>query len=230
MQNLMILFIFSFIVALTGAMSPGPLFTYTIIKTIQTHKHSYLMGAWIIVGHALLEFTLIAVLLLGLAPILSNPTVLKGIGVVGCGLLLFFGITLLRDLKQNKIPTEFLAKKDNSIPKEPTGEKSRGIDNPIVGGIVVSMSNPYWWFWWAAIGFTFMVQFNVSFSNISGLISFFLGHEMGDLSWYVLVSILVSLGKKAFNKKVYYGILAACGIFMIGFGLYLGISPFISGF
>jgi hypothetical protein len=34
---------------------------------------------------------------------------------------------------------------------------NKGLDNPIIGGIVVSMSNPYLWVWWATIGFAFMV-------------------------------------------------------------------------
>ncbi len=35
-------FSFSFLVALTGAMSPGPLLTYTIIKSVSAQKRGYL--------------------------------------------------------------------------------------------------------------------------------------------------------------------------------------------
>jgi hypothetical protein len=45
---LWVIFSFSFLVALTGAMSPGPLLTYTIIKAAKTSKRGYLMGLWII--------------------------------------------------------------------------------------------------------------------------------------------------------------------------------------
>jgi hypothetical protein len=104
---------------------------------------------------------------------------------------------------------------------------NKGLDNPIIGGIVVSMSNPYLWVWWATIGFAFMIQFNVSFKEWSRLLAFFVGHEAGDLAWYLFVSILSFFGLRYFNKKVYCGILVCCGIFMILFGLYMGISPFL---
>jgi threonine/homoserine/homoserine lactone efflux protein len=51
-SNLFMIFSFSFLVALTGAMAPGPLLTYTIIKSAKTAKRGYLMGIWIIAGHA----------------------------------------------------------------------------------------------------------------------------------------------------------------------------------
>lgn len=220
-----LIFSLAFMVALTGAMSPGPLFTYTIMKSIKTPRRGFLMGLWIVIGHAMLEFTLICILLLGFAALLQQSITLKIIGVLGCGLLLYFGITIILDVKNNKISTEFL-NKDSEISTKPP---SKGLENPILGGIIVSMSNPYWWLWWAAIGFAFMLKYNITFSNISGLVAFFLGHEMGDLVWYFFISVLVSLGKKAINKKIYYTILIICGLFMIGFGLYLGISPFITG-
>ncbi|HEB11622.1 MAG TPA: lysine transporter LysE, partial [Spirochaetales bacterium] len=34
--NLWLIFSFSFVVALSGALVPGPLLTYTILKTMQT--------------------------------------------------------------------------------------------------------------------------------------------------------------------------------------------------
>ncbi len=41
----------------------------------------------------------------------------------------------------------------------------------------------------------------------------------------VISEINVILQEK--DKKIYYGVLACCGVFMILFGIYLGISPFI---
>jgi threonine/homoserine/homoserine lactone efflux protein len=218
-----LIFSLAFMVALTGAMSPGPLFTYTIMKSIKTPRRGFLMGLWIVIGHAILEFALICILLLGFAALLQQSIILKIIGVLGCGLLLYFGISIILDVKNNKISTEFLTKESEISTKPP----SKGLENPIIGGVIVSMSNPYWWLWWAAIGFAFMLKYNITFTNIPGLVAFFLGHEMGDLVWYFFVSVLVSLGKRAINKKIYYAILILCGLFMIGFGLYLGISPFI---
>jgi len=71
--------------------------------------------------------------------------------------------------------------------------------------------------------------FDISFRQWPNLIAFFLGHEAGDLIWYIIVSTLAFLGLRHLNKKVYYGILIICGIFMILFGIYMGISPFFKG-
>lgn len=54
-----VIFSFSFLVALTGAMSPGPLLTYTIIESAKRERRGCLMGLWIITGHALQEMGII---------------------------------------------------------------------------------------------------------------------------------------------------------------------------
>jgi threonine/homoserine/homoserine lactone efflux protein len=221
-----LIFSFSFLVALTGAMSPGPLLTYTIIKSAKTSKHGYLMGLWIIMGHAILEMGIIVLLLFGFSFVLKNITVVRIIGVSGGLILMFFGGSIIRDIFNGNIPTDFLNSQD-SPNKDPGPLENKGLENPIIGGIMVSMSNPYWWVWWATIGFAFMIQFNISFRKWPKLLAFFLGHEAGDLIWYLLVSTLAFFGLRHMNRKAYYGILMFCAIFMILFGIYLGISPFL---
>jgi len=227
-STLGMIFSFSFLVALTGAMSPGPLLTYTIIKSVQAKKRGYLMGLWIIIGHALLEMVIIIFLLLGFSFVLQNIIVVRSIGVIGGLILIGFGASIIRDVYRGSVSTSFLDPAQSSEEK-PTIPKQKGIGNPVIGGIVVSMTNPYWWVWWATIGFAFILQFDISFRQWPKLIAFFLGHEAGDLIWYLLVSTLAFLGLRHLNKKVYYGILVICGIFMILFGIYMGISPFFKG-
>jgi threonine/homoserine/homoserine lactone efflux protein len=219
------IFSFSFLVALTGAMSPGPLLTYTIIKSIKSDKRGYLTGLWVIVGHAILEMGIIFILLLGFSFALKNTYVVKTIGVLGGLILVYFGFSIIRSIYLKNIGTSFL---ENSK-SENTNEQSfqnRGLENPVIGGILVSMSNPYWWVWWATIGFAFMVQFKISFKQWPELLAFFLGHEAGDLVWYLLISFLAFFGLRHLNRKIYYGVLFLCGAFMIFFGLYLGLAPF----
>ena len=72
-----------------------------------------------------------------------------------------------------------------------------------------------------------MIQFDISFKQWPKLLAFFIGHEAGDLAWYLFVSILSFFGPRYLNKKIYYGILVCCGIFMILFGIYMGVSPFL---
>jgi threonine/homoserine/homoserine lactone efflux protein len=220
-----VIFSFSFLVALTGAMSPGPLLTYTIIKSIKTSKRGYLMGLWVIVGHAMLEMAIIVFLLFGFSFVLENVIVVRTIGVVGGVILVYFGLSIVRSVYLGNISTSFLDSPDGEN-QETDPFTKRGLENPVIGGIMVSMSNPYWWVWWATIGFAFMVQFNISFKQWPELLAFFLGHEAGDLIWYLIVSFLTFFGLRHLNRKVYYGVLLCCGAFMILFGIYLGTSPF----
>lgn len=225
-SDLWLIFSFSFLVALTGAMSPGPLLTYTIIQSAKTSRYGYLMGLWIIIGHAAIEMAIIIFLLFGFSFMLKNTAVVRIIGISGGLILLLFGASIIRDIFNGNISTPFLNPQNESH-KNPELFKNKGLENPIVGGAMVSMSNPYWWVWWATIGFAFMVQFNISFSSWPRILSFFLGHEAGDLMWYLLVSILAFFGLRRMNRKVYYAILMLCAIFMILLGIYLGISPFL---
>ena len=221
-----LIFSFSFLVALTGAMSPGPLLTYTIIKSAKTKRRGYLMGLWIIIGHAILEMGIILLLLLGFSFVLKNIAVVRIIGVSGGLILILFGASIIRDIFNGNISTNFLNSR-NEPNKDPGMTENKGIENPVIGGIMVSMSNPYWWIWWATIGFAFMIQFNISFKKWPKLLAFFLGHEAGDLIWYLLVSALAFFGLRHMNRKAYYGILMCCALFMVLFGIYLGISPFL---
>jgi len=159
-----LIFSFSFLVALTGAMSPGPLLTYTIIKSANTKNQGYLMGLWIITGHAILEMGIIILLLLGFSFVLKNIAIVRIIGVSGGLILIVFGASIIRDIINGNISTNFLNSQDE-LNKDPALTENKSLGNPIFGGIMVSMSNPYWWVWWATIGFAFMIQFNISFKN-----------------------------------------------------------------
>jgi len=219
--SLFTVFSFSFLVALTGALAPGPLLTYTIIRSARAERRGYLMGIWIIAGHAVIELVIIVALLSGFSLLLKNVYVMRSIGVAGGLLLVGFGISIIRDTRSGGIDTGLPEEMDGRL-----GDSGLTTGSPMLGGMLVSMSNPYWWVWWATIGLAFMVEFNISLTSFPELAVFFVGHELGDLAWYLVVSALAFYGIRRLNRSVYHAILLFCGIFMIGFGVYLGISPF----
>ena len=210
------IFILSFLVALTGALSPGPLLTFTIYKSIK-QKIGYLAGIYIILGHATIELALILALLAGASFFFQNIIFLTVIGILGGILLLIYGILVIREVYSSEVDIKF-------VENQHKGFKG----NSFLGGIVVSMSNPYWEFWWAVIGLGFLISYNISFANPVGLILFFLGHELGDAIWYLPVSTIAYFGGKSLNPKIFKYILIACGVFMIVFGIYLAINIVIS--
>ena len=224
MSNLLFIFGFSMIVALSGALVPGPLLTYTVIKTLETPKRSFLIGGFVILGHAFIEGFIVIGILLGFSFILKNEIVIKIIGTLGGGFLIYMGLDIIFKIKQNRFKTPFNAEKNKDDPEPRSLVK---ISNPVLGGALISMSNPYWWIWWATIGFGFMLQYKISLLNWQGLTSFYFGHEMGDLAWYATVSSLISIGKKKINDKLYKVLLLFCSIFIIGFGFFLMITSLL---
>jgi threonine/homoserine/homoserine lactone efflux protein len=212
------IFIFSFLVALTGALTPGPLLTFTIYKSLK-QKKGYLAGIFIILGHATVELILILVLLTGASLLFQNLIFLTLVGIIGGLFLIIFGCLVVRDTVRADPSIEFNFE-DNTL----KGYKG----NSFIGGIIVSLSNPYWTFWWAVIGLGFLVNFNITFSTPIALLLFFIGHELGDIVWYLPISTFVYFGGKSLNPKIYKYVLIVCAGFMIIFGIYLIMNVIIS--
>lgn len=205
----------SFLLALTGALAPGPLLTFTIYKSLNKER-GYLAGFLIIFGHAALELAFIVALLAGAYLFLRNIYILTIIGVGGGMLLVLFGLITIRNLYKNPIETDL----QSMDPEDMKGFKG----NSFLGGILVSLSNPYWTFWWVVVGLSFMINFNINFENPIGILLFFVGHELGDLVIYVPISFFVFQGGKSLNPRIYKHVLIICCIFMIIFGIYLAVN------
>jgi threonine/homoserine/homoserine lactone efflux protein len=212
------IFIISFLVALTGALSPGPVLTFTIYKSLN-NVNGYLAGFFIVLGHATLEFTLIILLLAGASFLFQNLIILILLGLIGGWGLITFGILSINSVYKKQYEINF-----TSSNKEI--KSFRG--NSFIGGIFYSITNPFWTFWWALTGFSLMINLNISFKNPFSILLFFLGHEFGDFIWYVPISIFVYFGGKSLNPKVYKYILIGSGIFMVIFGIYLSLNILIS--
>lgn len=102
--------------------------------------------------------------------------------------------------------------------------------NPVAAGALVSLSNPFFLIWWGAVGAGYVVV-ALRFGLV-GIVFFFLGHILSDFTWYTFVSWMASRGRQRISRRIYQGITAACGIFLVGmavFFLYSGIN-FFSGY
>ena len=206
------IFLISFLVALTGALSPGPVLTFTVYKSLQGKK-GYLAGFLITLGHALLELILLIFILLGGKIFFQNLFILIVIGIVGGLILVLYGVFTIKTVYNKEYSVDF----------DITEEDIKGYQgNSFIGGIITSLSNPYWIGWWVTTGLALMASFNlINFENPVGIVLFFLGHELGDLVWFAPISIFVFLGGKSLNPKIYKYVLIVCGGFMVFFGGYL---------
>jgi threonine/homoserine/homoserine lactone efflux protein len=201
------IFTSSFVIALSGALMPGPVLTVTITESTRRGPWA---GPLMMLGHGILELFLIGLLLAGLAPFLSRGGVFVAVSIVGGAILLGMGIMMLRNLP--------------SLTLHNTGEQ-RSSSNLVLTGIVMSVANPYWLIWWATIGLGY-IMYAMQF-GIAGVIAFFVGHISADLAWYSLVSYGVAKGTHFMSDRMYRGLIGFCGGFLVlfsGYFFYSGIT------
>ncbi len=198
-MNLTGIFFSSFIIAFSGAMMPGPMFTATMLMS---SKKGFISGPLIVMGHGTLEALLVILLYLGAGELLKNNTVMGSIGIIG-------GITLLW------MAYEAFRFSGNA----PTGGNGRLLNgSAYVAGIVTSLSNPYWIVWWVTIGLSYIV---LSFKyGIRGIIIFYAGHILADLVWYSIVALSFSFMKRFISTKGFRVITIISGIIFAGFSVY----------
>lgn len=204
-MNITALFVTAFLVGLSGAMMPGPLLTVTIAESA---RRGFKAGPLIVLGHAILELALIIALMAGLSFYLQKSTVTTVISLIGGAFLIFIGLNMVKDVLKGRVTLE------NS-----KNETNKGVNmHPVMAGILVSLSNPFWSVWWATIGLTYLTM--ALKSGTIGIAAFFSGHIMADLLWYSLVAAAIAGGRRFIKQQIYQGIIVLCGLFLIGLGGY----------
>lgn len=203
-MELLFIFCGSFILGLSGAIVPGPLFTVTIGETTRR-------GVWtaplLISGHALCEFLMIIALVLGVGPVLQNETMFRIVSVVGGSILLWMSYGLF------KAPSQLEATQNVS----PT-------DTHLVWlGVLLTLTNPHWVVWWATIGVKGIME-SLATAGLLAVVSFGLGHVLSDYLWYVLVGVTLGLGKDRLTPRFLRGIQLFCALALVFLGGYFIID------
>ncbi len=199
------LFLTSFGVGFSGALMPGPLLTVDIAEST---RRGFWTGPILIGGHAIAELIVVIALAVGLSELLASKTAFVIIGLAGGLALLLMGAAMLHDIIRRRITLD---------PNRP-GARS-GL---LVGkGITASLSNPYWFVWWATVGSAFLTRSLAH--GAAGPVVFYVGHIMSDLVWYSFVSFMIAIGRRLLVGKPYYVLISLCALFLV----YMGIK-FIS--
>ena len=211
---LVTIFSTSFVLALSGALMPGPLLTVTVSES---SRRGAVAGPLMICGHGLLELAMVAALMAGLAPILVRNDVFIFISLTGGAILLYMGISMLKSL-----PGMALHGSSSSAP-------AADGRNLVVAGLILSAINPYWLIWWASIGLGYIV-YSMKF-GLLGVTAFFCGHILADLAWYTLVSFGIARGRHLLGNGLYRKLIGGCAVFLIAFAcwfFYSGVTKAIT--
>ena len=200
LRAVVFLFIASFGVALSGALMPGPVFTAVVGEST---RRGAVAGPLFMGGHAILEAVLVGLIALGLGPLLARPEVFIVISMAGGVIMLYMAFGMFRSLPGLKMDLG-------------GGDKRYG--HLVWSGAVLSLSNPYWTVWWVTVGLGWISRGMLL--GPAGVLAFYLGHIMGDLSWYSFLSVMVSKGRRFLNDRRYKFMIGFCGAALAGFGLW----------
>jgi len=186
-----------FLIGLTGALAPGP----TLVATI----NAALAGNWttglkISLGHIAAELVIFLLIILGIASIAGPYT--SVIAAVGGIALVIFGIMTLSGSSTATL--------GSTMP--------HAVSSPYMAGLLTSAANPYFWIWWLSVGSALVIKTLEGGLLLAAV--FMIGHWCADTGWFTFVSVGVSRGKTILSDTSYHRIMAACGIFLILFGMY----------
>ncbi len=200
----LVIFVTSFVVALSGAVIPGPVLTVVISETV---RRGFWAGPTIVLGHGLLELVTVAVVAAGVQLLHPSDGLVAMISLAGVIALLWIARGLYR--------TGRYAREVDLTPRDmPRGWRLGGL----VGmGAIVSLANPFWTIWWLTIGATY-VLWSLQ-AALVGIVSFYIGHVLGDLAWYAGVSALVARGRRYLSLRAYRGVLYGCAVFLVGLAM-----------
>jgi threonine/homoserine/homoserine lactone efflux protein len=190
------------LISLSGVLAPGPITSVTIGYGSKNPR----AGAWVAVGHGLVEFPVIAGVSLGVGAVVEIPWVNIAISLIGGAFLVYMGVGMLRSIQTEAVE----------------GELHSG--SPLLAGVLLSIGSPYFLIWWATVGAGLILR-GMEFGPLA-VGAFAAGHWLCDLGWDSFLAGLSFRGGQFFGKRFQQVVFALTG----GFLLYYAIRLIIQGF
>jgi threonine/homoserine/homoserine lactone efflux protein len=214
MAELLTLYATFVLISLSGVLAPGPLTALAISEGARAGRWA---GTRLALGHGLVEIPLVFAIAYGLGEWLRRPLVGGLIGLLGAAVLLWMGYGLATGAWRGTLTLAGAA----------TGPRPAALRfGHVPGGVLFTVTNPYWSLWWATLGATYVarvVTLSAAPLAVGGLA---LSHWATDLIWLGGLSLLVASGRKLIGDRGYRAILLFCGVFLLAFGCFFGWSGF----
>ncbi len=206
----------------TGAVLPGPMFAATVMHA---RRWGWRSGALVAGGHGLLEFALLIVIVSGAGAALSNPAVARSIAVAGGLFLVALGIMAIA--RPPAPPSSDAG--DPGAGEAGTWMLSAGWWRPFLAGVWTSVTQPYWFIWWASLGASAVYAASGK-AGAAGVGAFYVGHVLADVIWFTFVAAAIGAGRKVLSENAFRKLFLACGVMILGFGfLFMTVGAFYPG-
>jgi len=196
-MTLLLFLIEVFVISFSGAAQPGPV-TATAIATGSRNRYA---GLELAIGHGIIEFPLMVLIMLGLDVILQSTITQIIIGTAGGIILLLMAVQMLHSLRSTDTQQQKALNK-----------------NPIWAGIVLSVGNPYFLLWWATIGLALATTARSFGIWAFGL--FAMVHWLVDCVWLHALAWASFKGSRFLGPRLQNTLLTICAVALIFFGLF----------
>ncbi|HSL96659.1 MAG TPA: LysE family transporter [Thermoleophilia bacterium] len=206
-MELVLMFFSSMLIAYSGAIMPGPMLAVVVAES---PRQGVRAGPLVVLGHALLELALLGLLVLGLGPLLVREGVQAVLSMVGGVMLVATAAAMLLSVVRDTARLEYGA----------AGGRAHG--RAVLGGVVSSLSNPYWSIWWATIGLSLLTKAYAL--GAAALVAFYVGHILGDLTWYSAVSGVIAAGRRWITPRRYRVMVAVMACFLLVLAAWFVVS------
>ena len=204
----LIFFLFKVVgISLSGVMAPGPV-TATAISMGARSKYA---GMLIAIGHGIVEFPLMILIVLGMGRILKLPTAQIVIGLAGGAFLLIMAVQMLRSLRSAQ---------------EQQAEATKSA--PLLAGIVLSAGNPYFLLWWATVGLALATD--ATSMGVWAFVVFAIVHWLCDFIWLSALTWASFKGSVLLGPRSLHIVLLICAVALLFFGLFFIYKAVILSF
>lgn len=164
-------------------------------------KQAFLTG----LGAMSADLTYLTLIFFGLVSFLKIPCIKIFFTLAGSFVLMYLGLTSVRNFLRGKIPGE--------------DSKQLFLKNAYVAGYVVTLSCPITFVWWTGVFGALLASQTDTPTNFSAYLSC-LTILLGCLIWVIFLSTALHWGRRIINEKFIRFVSLAAGICLTGFGIF----------
>ncbi|UCD49564.1 MAG: LysE family transporter [Phycisphaerales bacterium] len=185
------------LISLSGVMAPGAVTAAAVAHGARRRWAGTLMA----VGHGIVEIPLIFLIMFGLGILFQADGFKIAVCVLGGAFLVWMGLGMVRQVGAAN-----------------TVSGQAGTTGPLMTGLILSISNPYFLLWWASVGLNLTLE--ARDLGWMAFLLFALTHWLCDLVWLTILSFGSFHGTSILGPRGQGIVLQICGVALIAFGVH----------